>query len=116
MLLDRQQSVEEAGELVAASYSARAGFPTSSWPRSSGLLREDPGLPHDTVRWRRACASTSCCGGPVRSFPLIAAARYLAAHAPTPRSQHQTYDIARRLHRGERVYEEEPAPPEGEPG
>ena len=39
-------------------------------------------------------------------LPLVAAARYLAAHAPTTRSQRQTYDIARRLHRGERLYDE----------
>ena len=38
---------------------------------------------------------------------LIAAARYLAAHAPTVRAQGQTYHIARRLHRGERLYEDE---------
>jgi hypothetical protein len=36
---------------------------------------------------------------------LIAAARYLAAHAPTARAQGQTYSIALRLHRGERIYE-----------
>ena len=39
-------------------------------------------------------------------LPLIAAARYLAAHATTSRSQRQTFEIARRLHRGERLYEE----------
>ena len=39
-------------------------------------------------------------------LPLIAAARYLAAHAPTDRSQRQTYEIARRLHRGENLYED----------
>ncbi len=37
---------------------------------------------------------------------LIAAARYLAAHAPTMRSQEQTYKIAHRLHRGDRLFEE----------
>jgi hypothetical protein len=37
---------------------------------------------------------------------LVAAARYLAAHSPTMRSQGQTYDIARRLSRGEILYEE----------
>nr|MDQ5814542.1 Rieske (2Fe-2S) protein [Actinomycetota bacterium] len=37
---------------------------------------------------------------------LIAAARYLAAHSPTMRSQGQTYDIARRLSRGEILHEE----------
>ena len=37
---------------------------------------------------------------------LIAAARYLAAHAPTMRAQGQTFQIARRLHRGEKLFEE----------
>ena len=44
-------------------------------------------------------------------LPLIAAARYLAAHAPTARAQRQTYEIARRLHRGEKVYEDDSLPP-----
>ena len=42
-------------------------------------------------------------------LPLIAAARYLAAHAPTDRAQRQTYEIARRLNRGEKLYEEDAA-------
>ena len=37
---------------------------------------------------------------------LVAAARYLAAHAPTMRSQLQTYTIARRLSHGENLFEE----------
>jgi hypothetical protein len=37
---------------------------------------------------------------------LIAGARYLAAHAPTVRSQDHTFQIARRLSRGERSFEE----------
>ena len=36
---------------------------------------------------------------------LVAAARYLAAHAPTVRAQGQTFQIAYRLHRGERLFE-----------
>ena len=40
-----------------------------------------------------------------RDLPLIAASRYLAAHAPTMRAQGQTYDIALRLHRGEKMFE-----------
>jgi hypothetical protein len=31
-------------------------------------------------------------------------ARFLAAHAPTPRAIGQTYHIALRLHRGEELY------------
>ncbi len=37
---------------------------------------------------------------------LIAAARYLAAHSPTVRAEGQTYHIARRLHRGEKLFED----------
>ncbi len=47
-------------------------------------------------RWR---------GTPAATHALIAAARYLAAHAPTSRADTQTFRIARRLHRGERVFE-----------
>jgi len=36
---------------------------------------------------------------------LIAAARYLAAHAPTRRTQDQLFRTAERLHRGERLFE-----------
>ena len=42
-------------------------------------------------------------------LPLIATARYLAAHSTTTRSQRQTFEIARRLHRGEKLYEDEAA-------
>ena len=43
---------------------------------------------------------------PAATVVLVAAARYLAAHAPTARAQGQTYQIAQRLHRGERLHEE----------
>ena len=36
---------------------------------------------------------------------LRAAARYLAAHAPTSRATGQTFQIAERLHRGEHVFD-----------
>lgn len=44
---------------------------------------------------------------PLAGIPiLVATARYLAAHAPTMRSQEQTYQMADRLHRGDRLFEE----------
>jgi hypothetical protein len=43
---------------------------------------------------------------------LVAVARYVAAHSPTMRAFYQTADIARRLHRGEDLYEEDGAKPE----
>ncbi|MDQ7849798.1 MAG: hypothetical protein QN152_02415 [Armatimonadota bacterium] len=47
---------------------------------------------------------------PEASRILLAAVRYLAAHTPTTRAQHQTYQIAYGLHRGERLYAEPPGP------
>jgi len=38
---------------------------------------------------------------------LMACARYMAAHFPTRRSNEQTFSIATRLHRGERLHEVE---------
>ena len=38
---------------------------------------------------------------------LIAVARYIAAHSPTERAQLQTAAVARRLSRGEAIYEAE---------
>ena len=39
---------------------------------------------------------------------LVGVARFLAAHSPTERSEYQTADIARRLHRGGKIHETTP--------
>src|SRR5262245_118745 len=109
LLLDRQQAVEEAGQLVA-SYLGAGGDPDRLVAVLIGcLLREDRNF--HTIQCVEAGVRQHALlrGTGEEGLPLIAAARYLAAHAPTSRSQHQTYDIARRLHRGERVYEEDSA-------
>jgi len=107
LLLDAQQQVDEAGQLVA-SYLGAGGDPDRLVATLGAcLLRED-----------RNFHTTQCVEAGVRqhellrgtgdaSLPLIAAARYLAAHAPTARSQRQTFEIAQRLHRGEKLYEDE---------
>ncbi len=104
-LLDRQQQVDEAGELVA-SYLAGGGDPDRLVATLAlALVRENRNF--HTIQ----CVETSVRqhlllrGGADADLPLIAAARYLAAHAATTRSQRQTFDIARRLHRGERLHE-----------
>jgi nitrite reductase/ring-hydroxylating ferredoxin subunit len=102
LLLDKQQQVDEAGKLVA-SYQ---GDPEELIAvLGSCLLRED-----------RNFHTIQCVEAAVRQYellgdtlPLIAAARYLAAHAPTDRAQRQTHEIARRLHRGEKLYEDDAA-------
>jgi hypothetical protein len=45
-------------------------------------------------------------GDPEAAPILIAVARYLAAHSPTPRARHQTAQIARRLMRGGVMHED----------
>jgi hypothetical protein len=40
-----------------------------------------------------------------RAHILVAAARYLAAHSPTMRSQGHTYQIANQLYHGEHLFE-----------
>jgi hypothetical protein len=103
-LLDAQQQVDEAGQLVA-SYLGAGGDPQRLIAALGAcLLREDRNF--HTIQCVEAAVRQHELTGD--GLPLLAAARYLAAHAPTARSQRQTYEIARRLHRGERVYEEEP--------
>jgi hypothetical protein len=60
------------------------------------IVEEGFGLVHDLQRSGHL--------EPARQV-LVGIARWQAAHAPTRRAVTQTYDIARRLHRGEAVYE-----------
>jgi nitrite reductase/ring-hydroxylating ferredoxin subunit len=104
-LLDEQQRVDEAGQLVA-SYLGTGGDPSRVVAiLGACLLREDRNF-HTIQCVEAAVRQHELLGD---GLPLIAAARYLAAHAPTARAQRQTFEIARRLHRGERIYEDEPA-------
>jgi nitrite reductase/ring-hydroxylating ferredoxin subunit len=105
-LLDRQQQVDEAGQLVA-SYLGAGGDPVSLVAAlGAALVRENRNF-HTIQCVEAAVRQHELLGdGNEQSLPLLAAARYLAAHATTTRSQRQTFDIARRLHRGERLYED----------
>jgi nitrite reductase/ring-hydroxylating ferredoxin subunit len=105
-LLDRQQQVNEAGALVV-SYLAAGGEPEALLAAlGAALLREDRDF--HTIQMVEAAFRQyeSLRGTPEGGHVLVAAARYLAAHAPTVRAEQQTFQIARRLHRGERLYED----------
>ena len=105
-LLDRQQQVNQVGALVGR-YLYSGGDPDKLLAvLGKLLLREDRDFhtiqnieaafnQYQQLRQTQAGAHL-----------LIATARYLAAHAPTMRSQGQTYQMANRLHRGDRVFEE----------
>jgi nitrite reductase/ring-hydroxylating ferredoxin subunit len=105
-LLDRQQQVNEAGGFVAR-YLRSGGAPEKLQAVLGALLlREDRDF-HTIQAVEAAFRLFARLGDiPEAATVLIAAARYLAAHAPTVRAQGQTYQIAYRLHRGERLFEE----------
>ena len=105
-LLDRQQQVNEVGEAVA-----RYLFSNSEPARLLAvlgrlLLREDRDF-HTIQTVEAAYRQYEYLRGmQAGTHVLVAAGRYLAAHSPTVREQGQTYQIAYRLHRGERLFEE----------
>jgi nitrite reductase/ring-hydroxylating ferredoxin subunit len=104
-LLDRQQQVDEAGQLVA-SYLGAAGDPAKLVAAlGCALVRENRNF--HTIQCVEAAVRQHelLAGSDEAPVPLLAAARYLAAHATTTRSERQTFEIARRLHRGENLYE-----------
>lgn len=105
-LLDRQQQVNQAGRAVAL-YLQSGGDPDRLLAMLGRLLlREDRDF-HAIQTMEAAFRQYRALRGTAEgTHVLVAAARYLAAHAPTVRSQGQTFRIAQRLHRGENVYED----------
>jgi len=101
-LLDRQQEVGTVARTIV-SYLAAGGEPSVLVATlGAALAREDRDF--HTIQTVEAAARQF----ESRRDPLylVAAGRYLAAHSPTVRSQAQTFEIAQRLHRGERLYED----------
>jgi hypothetical protein len=103
--LDRQQQVNEAGELVARYLGTGADCRPLLATLGRALLREDRDF--HTIQTVEAAFRQYHLrdGTPSAATMLIAAARYLAAHAPTVRAQGQTFRIAERRHRGDRLFE-----------
>jgi nitrite reductase/ring-hydroxylating ferredoxin subunit len=104
-LLDRQQQVGAAAQQVV-DYLATGGEPQRLLASIGRLLlREDRDF-HTIQAVEAALRQYSLAQDPgQRTYFLVAAVRYLAAHAPTVRAQGQTYQIAVRLHRGEELFE-----------
>ncbi|MCC6629561.1 MAG: Rieske 2Fe-2S domain-containing protein [Chloroflexi bacterium] len=109
-LLDQAQQVDAAGALAAAVFAdPAAGVASDDLPALLGrlLLREDRDF--HTIQTVEAALGQFARRGAGQDgvHHMIAAARYLAAHAPTLRAQGQTYAMAQRLARGELVFEAE---------
>jgi nitrite reductase/ring-hydroxylating ferredoxin subunit len=109
---DRQQQVNPSARLVARYL--QLGHPDERLIATLGhaLLREDADF-HTYQMFEAGLRQYRQWAGTAEGRNiLIAVTRYLAAHAPTERARFQTANIARRLHRGERLYAIEEA---GEP-
>jgi hypothetical protein len=103
---ERRQQVAEAARLAACHLAA--GRPSGELLALLGraLLREDAGF-HMVQNLQAAARQyLSWEGDPAAEPVLIAAARYLAAHTPTPRAQLRAAEVARRLMRGAALHEE----------
>jgi len=105
MVLDRQQQVNEAGGITARYLGTGADPARLLAVLGALLLREDRDF--HTIQMVEAAFRLypDLAGTPLGPHVLVAAARYLGAHSPTVRAQGQTFGIAQRLHRGERLYE-----------
>ena len=113
---DREGAVNDAGR-EAAALLAVADDPRELWSTLGGaLLREDAGF-HTLQAYEAAHAQFHAARDRRRDHPeglstdrertaAVAAARYLAAHSPTRREAEQTFTIASRLLRGERIHED----------
>jgi hypothetical protein len=102
---DWQQQVNPSARLVARH--VLLGHPSERLIATLGhaLLREDADF-HTYQMFEAGLRQHRLWGATAEGRNiLIAIARYLAAHSPTERARFQTATIARRLDRGERLYE-----------
>jgi hypothetical protein len=105
--LDRQGAVKTAGRLVARYLMLGHPVEPLIATLARAVLREDAEFhtyqmleagQQQYREWGESAAGRQI---------LIAVARYIAAHSPTERAQLQTAMVARRLSRGEAIYESE---------
>ncbi len=105
-LLNQQQQVDEAGRLVSG-YLVSGGEPDLLFRAlAESLVREDAEFHSFQMLEAAIRQHGERTDAGQQRILMVAAARYLAAKAPTQRELLQTLQIAQRLHRGEAVYEE----------
>ena len=115
---DTEGEVNEAGRLVAEFFDCDGEAAALKRTLGHGLLREDSGF-HTLQNLEAAFqqfdltdssegdngSGTAVESERRRRVPMIATARYMAAHFPTRREAEQTFTIASRLNRGETIHE-----------
>lgn len=112
--LDKRQQIDEAAKIVSNYLAIGGGEKELSAILVHALLREDRSFHtiqmleasfrlYDELQRLHLLEDARS----IALHVLIAAARYLAAHTPTARAQGQTFEIAWRLDKDVKLYEEE---------
>ncbi len=104
--MDVRQQVEEVSLLVSRYLTGGADPDALVAALGRAMLAEDSGFHSFQVVDAGFNQYRNRKGTESGRHVLIGMARYLAAHAPTPRAVGQTYQIALRLHRGEEIFRE----------
>ena len=106
---DEDGRVNDAGRLVGEFFDCGGDPADLKRTLGHGLLREDAGF-HTLQNLEAAfrqfdLAVEAGADEERRRVPLVATARYLAAHFPTRREAEQTFTIASRLNSGDAIHE-----------
>jgi nitrite reductase/ring-hydroxylating ferredoxin subunit len=101
-----RQQVEEVAQLVSNFLASGADPQGMLATLGHAMLREDAGFHAFQIVDAAFKQYRARRGTDAGRHVLIGTARYLAAHAPTPRAVGQTYHIALRLQHGEELYQE----------
>ncbi len=105
--MDSQQQVEQAAGLVT-DYFTTSADPDGVLPvLAHAMLREDSTFHHFQIVDAALKQYQERRGTDAARHVLVGAARFLAAHYPTPRAVNQTFNIAVRLQRGDEIFKEE---------
>ena len=104
--MDVRQQVEEVSHLVSRYLTGGADPDALVAVLGRAMLSEDSGFHSFQIVDAGFNQYRNRRGAESGRHVLIGMARYLAAHAPTPRAVGQTYQIALRLHRGEEIFRE----------
>ena len=106
-LLDTQAQTDEAGRIAYRYLSLDHSRSVLQEKLGHALLREDAEF-HSFQMLEAAFAQVEELDEERARMTLVAATRYLAAHAPTARALRQTANLALRLHRGDDLSAEDP--------
>ena len=104
--MDSQQQVEQAASVVT-DYVVSSPNPSDLLSvLAHAMLREDSTFHHFQIVDAALKQYEERSGTVAARHVLVGAARFLAAHYPTPRAVNQTFNIALRLQRGDEIFRE----------